>query len=433
MPSPARRAALRALRDAARGGGTLGDTLARPEMDALDERERAFAHELVLGALRRRGWLDHVLVRLVERPFDRVDPAIRDVLRMGTYQLLFLRVAPHAAVSESVDLARTVDPRAGGFANAVLRRLQRDGPPPEPDAVADPRGWLLSYGSLPAWLADRWVGRLGAERAIDRARALLAAPPVHLRLNPRVPDAADRLEAAGVRTVPAAVPGALTLVEGRIAPLVADGIAYVQDQGSQLVARLAASDGRVLDACAAPGGKSLLVADLGGGRTRVVAAEASRRRVATLVRLRDRWGAAGVRAVAADARRPPFRATIDVVLLDAPCSGLGTLARHPDIRWRLGAAEVDRHARRQAEMIAALAPLVRPGGRLVYAACSVEPEENEGVVLPFLEARPDFSAEPLPAWARPFADGPFVRLDPARHPGDAFFAASLRRAGPVVT
>jgi 16S rRNA (cytosine967-C5)-methyltransferase len=402
-------------------------------MEALDERDRAFAHELVLGVLRRRGWLDHVLVRLVERPLDRVAPQVRDVLRMGAYQLLFLRVAEHAAVSESVDLARSVEPRASGFVNAVLRRLQRDGAPLEPDAVAEPRGWLVSYGSLPAWLADRWIAHLGPARAVARARALLDGPPVGFRLNPRVAHAESRLEALGVRSEPGAVPGALTLLEGRLAPFAADGIVYVQDQGSQLVARLAAQEGTVLDACAAPGGKSLLIADLGGGHTRVVAGEASRRRVATLARLCARWQATEVRVVAADARRPPFRTAFDVVLLDAPCTGLGTIGRHPDIRWRLSAADVERQARRQAELIAALAPLVRPGGRLVYATCSVEPEENERVVEPFLEAHPDFSPEPLPEWTRPFADGPFVRLEPAVHPGDAFFAASLRRRGLVVT
>ena len=433
MPSPARRAALRALRDASRGGGTLASALARPDVEALDERERAFAHELVLGVLRRRGWLDHVLLRLVERPLDRVAPQVRDVLRLGAYQLLFLRVAAHAAVSESVDLARSVEPRAGGFVNAVLRRLLREGPPPEPDAAADPRAWLESFGSLPAWLAERWLGRLGPERAVARARVLLAPPPVHFRLNPRVPDAARRHEAAGVRAEPAAVPGALTLLDGRLTPLADEGIVYVQDQASQLVARLAAGEGLVLDACAAPGGKALLLADAGGGRARVVAAEASVRRVATLARLRDRWGAAEVRVVAADGRRPPFRTPFDLVLLDAPCTGLGTLARHPDIRWRLLPDDVGRQAGRQAELLAALAPLVRPGGRLVYATCSIEPEENEGVVGPFLAARPDFAPEAAPDWAREFADGPFVRVEPSSQTGDAFFVAILRRGAAVVT
>ena len=433
MTSPARRAALRVLRDAVRGGGTLADALGARDLEGLDERDRAFAHELVLGVLRRRGWLDHVLASLVERPLDRVSPPVRDVLRLGAYQLLFLRVAEHAAVSESVDLARAVEPRAGGFVNAVLRRLQRDGAPAAPDPATDPRGWLVTAGSLPAWLADRWLGRLGPERAVTRARALVEAPPVHFRLNPRVADAAARLEAAGVRSEPAAVPGALALLDGRLAPLAAEGVVYAQDQGSQLVGRLAAADGRVLDACAAPGGKSLLLADLGAGRTRVIAAEVSLRRVRTLERLRARWGAGEVRVLAADARRPPFRTAFDAVLLDAPCTGLGTLARHPDVRWRLAPGDIERQARRQAELVAALAPLVRPGGRLVYATCSVEPEENEGVVAPFLAAHPDFSPEPLPGWAEAFAEGPFVRMEPARHGGDAFFAASLRRMPLVVT
>jgi 16S rRNA (cytosine967-C5)-methyltransferase len=433
VPSPARRAALRVLRDVARGGGTLSDALAARDVEALDERERSFAHELVLGVLRRRAWLDHVLVSLVERPLERVSAPLRDVLRLGAYQMLYLRVPGHAAVSESVDLARTVEPRAPGFVNAVLRRLQREGPPGEPDPVAAPRAWLTTAGSLPPWLADRWLARLGERRAVARARALLEAPPVHFRVNPRVADAAARLAAAGVRAAEAAVPGALSLVEGRLAPLAREGVVYVQAQGSQLVGRLAATQGLVLDACAAPGGKSLLVADLGRGRTRVVATEASPRRVETLARLRERWNAPEIAVLAADARRPPFRARFDVVLLDAPCTGLGTLARHPDLRWRARPADLGRQARRQAELIAALAPLVRPGGRLVYATCSVEPEENEGVVAPFLDAHRDFAEEDLPAWARPFADGTFVRMEPSQHGGDAFFAAVLRRTRGVVT
>jgi 16S rRNA (cytosine967-C5)-methyltransferase len=146
------------------------------------------------------------------------------------------------------------------------------------------------------------------------------------------------------------------------------------------------------------------------------------------VRSSARWGAQNVQPVRADALRPPFAALFDAVLLDAPCSGLGTLARHPDIRWRLGPADLARHAARQKALLAALAPLVRPGGRLVYATCSVEPEETDEVVLPFLEARPDFSAEALPPWAEPFRSGAFVRTGTPPSRGDAFFAARLRRS-----
>jgi 16S rRNA (cytosine967-C5)-methyltransferase len=196
-----------------------------------------------------------------------------------------------------------------------------------------------------------------------------------------------------------------------------------------MVAHLAASDGLVLDACAAPGGKALLMADLGGPGTRVIAVEASRRRLATLGRLRSRWGATNVSVLAADALRPPFDVAFDSVLLDAPCSGLGTLARNPDARWRLVPADVDRHAVRQRALLESVAALVRPGGRLVYATCSTEPEENQDVLAPFLERHPEFVGESLPSWAEPFRGGDFVRVDTARHAVDGFFAARLRREG----
>lgn len=436
MAASARAVALEILGRLRAGRVTVADALAAPGAEALDERDRGFLHELVLGTLRRRGWLDHVLRGLSSRPIDRLTPGVLDALRLGAYQLLYLRVAQHAAVSESVELARAAEPRSAGFANAVLRRLQREGPPPEPDPIADPLGWLASAGSLPLWLAERWCKRLGPEAAIARARRLLDAPPTHFRANPRVGDARSRLAAAGVEARETAIPGALELVAGRLGPLAAAGVLYVQDAGSQMVAHLAASHGLVLDACAAPGGKALLMADLGGPATRVIAAEASRRRLATLSRLRSRWGATNVSVLAADALRPPFAPAFDSVLLDAPCSGLGTLARNPDVRWRLAPADVDRHAARQRALLESVATLVRPGGRLVYAACSTEPEENEGVLAPFLERHPEFVSEGLPSWAEPFRADDFVRIDSARHPGDAFFAARLRReggAGDVVT
>ena len=242
-------------------------------------------------------------------------------------------------------------------------------------------------------------------------------------------DPLARLAAAGVEARETAVPGALERVLGRLSPLAAAGLAYVQDAGSQMVAHLAASPGLVLDACAAPGGKALLMADLGGPATRVIAAEASARRRSTLSRLRSRWGAMNVSVLAADALRPPFGTAFDSVLLDAPCSGLGTLARNPDVRWRLAPEDVARHAARQRALLESVATLVRPGGRLVYATCSIEPEENEGVLAPFLEGHPEFVSEALPSWVEPFREDAFVRVDPVRHPVDAFFAARLRRKG----
>jgi 16S rRNA (cytosine967-C5)-methyltransferase len=258
---------------------------------------------------------------------------------------------------------------------------------------------------------------------------MLAQPPTHVRLNPRVGDALAQLAAAGVAVRPTAVPGAFEAEGGRLTLLGERGVLYVQDAGSQLVANLAATDGLVLDACAAPGGKALLMADLAGERGHVIAADASSRRLRALVRLRARWGASNVSPLAADALHPPFASVFDGVLLDAPCSGLGTLARNPDLRWRLAQEEPSRQAARQRALLESVASLVRPGGRLVYATCSVEPEENEGVVEPFLDQHPDFEPEDPPAWADPFRDGDVVRVDPSRHRGDAFFAARMRRSG----
>ena len=428
MPSPARLLAFRILTDNDAGGALLSERMAARDVEALDRRERAFLHELVLGTLRSRGRLDHALARVCDRPLADLDEPTRNALRLGAYQVLRLRVPDRAAVSESVDLVRAAAPRAAGFVNAVLRRLAREGVPPEPDPEKAPREWLTTIGSLPDWLAGRWLERLGPQTAVARARAFEGVPPTVVRLNPRMADAASRVAEAGIALEPLRVPGAFRAIGDAPTALVAAGALYVQDQGSQMIAHLAAREGRILDACAAPGGKSTLLADLGGARTAVIAADLSRPRVRTLAALARRWGATNVHVLAADARHPPFARAFDSVLLDAPCSGLGTLGRNPDIRWRARAADIARHAERQRELLDAVAALVSPGGTLVYAACTLEPEENEGVVAPFLEARPEFRPAPLPDWAGPLASGPFARTLPERDGGDAFFAARLVRA-----
>jgi 16S rRNA (cytosine967-C5)-methyltransferase len=429
VATPARRIAYRVLRDVDAGGSTLADRLAQADAQGLPARDRALLHELVLGTLRQRGALDFALRPLLERqPLERLDAPVRTILRLGAHQILHLRVPDRAAVSESVDLARAVAPRAAGLVNAVLRRLAREGPPTPPDPATDPLGWLGTAGSLPPWLAERWVGRLGAGRAVARARAWLAAPPAAFRLNPRVPDALEQARKAGLAPAPLPVPGAFAATAGNPQELAARGVLYLQDEGSQMVGHLAAGGRLTLDACAAPGGKSLLLADANGADAIVVAAEASPRRVKTLAEIVRRWGAPGIRVVAADGVRPPLAAGFDAVLIDAPCSGLGTLARHPDIRWRAKAGDLPHHAGRQGALLRSLAPLVRPGGALVFATCSPEPEENEGVVEPFLASHPEFAPAPGPGWASHFADGPFYRTLPERDGGDAFFAARLRRA-----
>jgi 16S rRNA (cytosine967-C5)-methyltransferase len=427
-PSPARLLALRVLGEVLRGGVNLAERLAAPDASRLDPRERAFLHELVLGTLRLRGGLDHALGPHLDRPVGRVDAVPLDILRLGAHQILHLRVPDRAAVSESVELAKAVAPRAAGFVNAVLRALVRTGSPAEPDPGRDPKRWLTTVGSLPEWLADRWLSRLGPVVAVARARALLSPSPSAFRLNPRVPEGRQRCEEAGLTLVPLTIPGAFRAEGGRLADLASDGVLYLQDQGSQLVAHLAGGSRLTLDACAAPGGKATLMADLAGQHGRVVAAEVSPRRVRSMAMLFRSWGSPRLDLVLADGARPPFAPRFDSVLIDAPCSGLGTLGRHPDIRWRAKAEDIPRHAERQGKLLAALAPLVRSGGRVVYATCSLEEEETTAVVLGFLGRHPDFRAGSLPVWAEPYSgsDG-FVRTLPERDPGDGFFAAVLER------
>jgi 16S rRNA (cytosine967-C5)-methyltransferase len=424
VPTPARRLAFRILSDVERSGALLSELMASPDVEGLDRRERGFLHELTYGTLRSRGRLDAALAARLDRPLASVDPPALTALRLGAYQVLRLRVPDRTAVSESVDLAREEAPRAAGFVNAVLRSLAREGAGAEPDAAKEPLKWLVTSGSLPRWIAERWLDRLGAETAIARARAFEQPPPTVVRLNPRVPDAAGRAVAAGVTLAPMTVPGALRATGEPVGALAAEGVLYAQDQGSQLIARLAAG-GRVLDACAAPGGKSTLLAD--AGASSVIAQDVSPRRARTMRALAARWGAERVHVLAGDARRPALRGAFDAVLVDAPCSGLGTLGRNPDIRWKARPEDLPRHASRQAEILDASAALVRPGGTLVYAACTLEPEENEGVVAPFVEAHPEFAPRPLPPWAAPFASGPFARTIPERDGGDGFFAACLVR------
>ncbi len=426
MATASRRIALQVLLDVDGPGPTLADRLAAPDAEALDPRDRAFLHELVLGTLRRRGSIDAALAPLLTTGLARLDPPVRAALRLGAHQVLHLRVPDRAAVSEAVESVRARAPRATGLVNAVLRRLVREGAPPEPDAAKDPLGWLTTAGSLPAWLAERWLERLGPETAVARARALLLEPPATFRLNPRHADAEARVREAGLDPEPLAVPGAWQARSGRPSDLASQGVIHLQDQGSQLVGRLAARPGSILDACAAPGGKAMLIADVVGEWGTVIAAERSLPRLRTMAALVARWDAT-VRLVGGDARQPPFVLPFDTVLLDAPCTGLGTIARHPDIRWRLQPGELSRQSKRQGALLESLAPLARAGGRLVYATCSSEPEENEHVVTAFLSRHPEFGLLPLPEWARPFADGPYARTRPETHGGDAFFAAVLAR------
>lgn len=428
MTENARRLACRIVHEAALGGPTLADRLAAPAVEALDTRDRDFLHELVLGTLRRRGAIDFALSQASDRPLERLDPPVLAALRVGAYQLLHTRVPPRAAVFEAVAMTREIAPRAVGFANAVLRHLTRNAAPQFPSADADPLGWLTSEGSLPPWLAARWLRQLGPKAAVARARAFLDPAPTFFRTNPRAPDAEQQLREASVESEPGAVPSVRRLVSGRLRPFTTSGSVYIQDEGSQIVAHVASARGWILDACAAPGGKALLLGDLCPD-SRVVAIDRDARRLnATRANLK-RWRSTNVFIVGSDAAHPPLARSFDSVLLDAPCSGLGTLARRPDLRWRAQEKDLARHAKIQRGLLDSVAALVKPDGRLIYSTCSLEPEETEQVVESWRSDNTEFSEAPVPAWAQPFAEGAFLRLRPELRGGDGFFVAVFERRG----
>ncbi len=407
------------------------DTALDGTIGGLPDADRRLAHELSAGILRQQAVLDGRLGPLVPRGWDRVAATLQDVLRLGAYQLTALdRVPPHAAVSTSVALAReSGGARAAGFVNAVLRRIAAD--PAGPAAAdGDPVMPLSARYSHPEWLTARWVERFGAHDA----EALLARnnrrPELVLQAA-RVPlDALEaRWHAAGIDVRPAPYGAGLITDRTRPADLpgFADGDFVVQDPAQALVAWFAdfPPQAIVYDACAAPGGKAIA---LGRSVAAVVAGDTSRHRAHRLAENVLRAGGGRVHVIVADVRRPPVR-PVSAVLVDAPCLGTGTFARHPDARLRVTPEALATLVAEQTVLLDAAATVVAPEGLLVYATCSLEPEENEDQVDRFLTRHPEFRREPgeeLPAaLLSPKGD---LMLLPHRHGTDGGFAARLRRA-----
>jgi 16S rRNA (cytosine967-C5)-methyltransferase len=452
MIAPARVAAYEILTSISKGRG-LPAALAASRRRLRDDRDRALAAEIATGVQRRRAALDHLLAWSSKRTVDRLDAPILDILRLSAYQLLYLsRVPASAVVDDAVELARRSGKRsATGFVNAVLRTLSRhrlDPPlPSRPDDPGDREAALVYFSvtlSHPRWLAARWYDRFGFHAAEAWLRHNNAPAPITLRVN-RIrtsPEAVTRLlAAAGVRVSRGRfAPDALLVEEGN--PWRAgldEGLFVVQDEASQLVAELAASapGTRVLDACASPGGKTSAVAATMNCRGLLVAMDIRLRRIDLLRQTVAATRAGNVRIVRADLMQAlPFRAGFDCVLVDAPCSGLGTLRRDPDIRWRRQEHDLRAFAAAELTMLRRAADVVRPSGRLIYATCSSEPDENEEVVRAFLDSTPGFAPVDATAAApdlpRDVVDSQgYLRTEPHRHGLEAFFGAVLRRTDGV--
>lgn len=394
----------------------------------LSGRDAAFATELASGTLRGQGTYDAILAGCVDRPLAKVEAKVLDALRLGTHQLLAMRVPTHAAIATTVDLVKSkVGPGAGGFANAVLRKVAERSMAEWTEGMA-----LPERTSHPAWMVELLRDALDVP---DELEALLAADnaPPRVTLVAR-PGRASRAEIEGEPTTFS--PYGVRLAGGSPleVPAVAEGRAGVQDEGSQLVALALAQapvkgrDERWLDLCAGPGGKAALLDALAAEAGAVLIGNERQHHRARLVR------ANGVaRVVAADGIRPPFApGTFDRVLVDAPCSGLGALRRRPEARWRRRPADVTELVPLQRDLLRSALDLTRPGGVVVYATCSPVLAETRDVVVAVVSEDPGVLLEPVSGAAGdvPDARGPLpgtVQLWPHRHGTDAMFIAALRK------
>jgi 16S rRNA (cytosine967-C5)-methyltransferase len=450
MISPARVAAYETLCAVSAGNADLPTAIASARAGLHDDRDRALAAEIATGVQRWRAALDHVIVTLSKRPLARMDAEVIEILRLSVYQLLHLsRVPASAVVDDGVNLVRRAGKTsATGFVNAVLRQVSRTrNALPLPDRPADPadRGAALDYLSItlshPRWLSARWLDRLGFDAAeqwmqFNNTPATITLRANRLRLSRA--DLAAALAREDIAVHPARfAPDGLAVDSGNPvrSSLMDQGLFFVQDEASQLVALIAGDrpGARVLDACASPGGKTTAIAAAMEGRGLLVATDFRDRRIDLLRRTVVASGASNVRIVQADLRQPvPFSVPFDCVLVDAPCSGLGTLRRDPDIRWRRRERDLPALAATELTMLKRAADAVAPGGRLVYATCSSEPEENEEVVGAFLASTRGFALlEATAASAR--LPGEVVdarghlRTRPDVHGLEAFFGAAFTR------
>ena len=417
--------------------GDLLDPAFDRRATVLDARDRRWTRELVYGMLRRRSWLDAMLGDRVRGGFARLDPDLLDLLRLGSYQLLFMgSVPPYAAIAQSVELAkRRHGIGASKLANAVLRRIDRER---DQLQVATPTERLdalsLEY-SHPRWIVARWLARWGesdTRRLLEanNREAPLVARPYHVVRE----QLEAMLESAGVHVEDAPLVRDSIVLSSPVSSLTElgafrKGLFHLQDPASTLVTQYASfPDGAtVADICAAPGGKTIELSRRAGV---VYASDASAIRLGRLISNLKRLEITNVECIVADARVPASRQA-DAVLADVPCTGTGTFRRHPDARWRIKPSDLAVLGALQRTILRAAAESVRPGGLLVYSTCSLEPEENDAQVDAFLAERQDFHLEPPPEGVVPATtlDAGRLRVLPQQHGTDGAFAARMRRAG----
>ena len=444
MPvSPARAAAFDILLRVERESSYASELLHSSTYENLSTPDHALATELVMGILRWRSRLDSAIAPAVSQPLKKLDLEVLIALRIGVYQFGWLtRIPMRAAVHESVELVkRARKGSAAPFVNAVLRKLSRLPPwTPVPPVVNDSSPQTLSESyAHPLWLLERWTKHYGREAAQKICEHNQSIPETTLRLR----DAKAETELSAQ---------AITVARGRFLNLTRrvisgditkaesfrSGAVVIQDEGSQMVAALVGrGHEKILDCCAAPGGKTLAIADQNPGAT-ITAVELHQHR-ARLMRRLFREDAQRIRILTGDARRLPLMQQFDRILVDAPCSGTGTIARNPEIKWRLKPNDLCELHERQLDILHSAKQHLKPGARLIYSTCSLEKEENEDVIEQLLkddarlqrldcrEELDDLKIEGVLIWPDPtsLTRGPYLRTIPGIHPCDGFFAALL--------
>ena len=439
MPvSPARQAAFTILLRVERESAYAVELLHSGLLDTLSAVDRNLATEIVMGVLRWRSVLDHTIARFSFTPFRKLDLEVLTALRMGAYQKQFLSKIPsHAVVNETVELVKqSKKTSAAGLANAVMRKIKRGADISSADAqnLNDPVNTLAH----PKWLVERWAENFGHDKAKLICEYDQRIPSTVVRLS--APEDEETLAAEGIGLEPCALMrGARVGTNGDVtaSELFRSGKVAIQDEGSQLVAALVGEGERILDCCAAPGGKTgALAARL--PQAEIFAAELHPHRARLLRRLAPQ---PNVHVITANALALPFAGDFDRVLADVPCSGTGTLARNPEIKWRLKPEDLFDLQSRQIAILQAAMRHVAPGGRLVYSTCSLEPEENEQVAAACLQGS-GFKLIPIRAelerlqlsgdlvWQNidSLVSGDFLRTIPGVHPCDGFFAAILQKS-----
>jgi 16S rRNA (cytosine967-C5)-methyltransferase len=451
--SPARSAAFDILLRVERESSYASELLHSPTYDRLAALDHSLATELVMGVLRWRSLLDSHIAKSSAQPLSKLDPEILTALRLGLYQLRWLsRIPAHAAINESVELVKRARKRsAAPFVNAVLRKLASSVPDvdssPQPAISSASVEALAASSAHPLWLVERWTQAYGLDSAFRICQHNQSVPVTAIRL--RRPEAEEQLRAEGIELAPGAfLASARRVQRGDVTRTAAfrAGFCVIQDEASQLVASLVGHGLQILDCCAAPGGKTLALADRNPNAD-IVASEIHPHRVRLLRKLlstadpQTAAEARNIRVVAADARSLPFAKQFDRILADAPCSGTGTLPRNPEIKWRLVPEDLADLQVRQLAILRSAMAQVTAGGRLIYSTCSLEREENEDVIerslaedsaFRVLDCRAELKRlqqEGELVWpdTSSLTRGPYLRTLPGIHPCDGFFAAILEK------